>query len=105
VQVLAVDNVYTSPTVGKNVNITYGQNTDGPDTDATLPVPTQMLAVQIEDFRAQLSVFPHGSRGPRGHILLEEIEKELLLRNTDWKLALAYFQLTKIWTSSHPRVE
>jgi hypothetical protein len=85
VQVLAVDNVYTSPTMGKNVNITYGQNTDGPDTDATLPVPTHMLAVQIEDFRAQLSVFPHGSRGPRGHILLEEMEKELLLRNTDRK--------------------
>ena len=85
VQVLAVDNVYTSPTVGKNVNVTYGQNTDGPDTDATLPVPAHMLAVQIEDIRAQLSVFLHGSRGPRGHILLEEMEKELLLRNTDQK--------------------
>ena len=83
VQVLVVDNVYTSPAFGKNVNITYGQNTNGPNTDATLPVPTQMLAVQIEDFRAQLSVFLHGSRGPWGHILLEEMEKELSLRNTD----------------------
>ena len=80
VQDLAVDNVYTSPTGKKNES-----NTDGPDTDATLPVPTHMLAVQFEEFRAQLSVFPHGHRGPRGHILLEEMEQELLIRNMDPK--------------------
>ena len=60
-------------------------NTDGPDTDATLPVPTHMLAVQFEEFRAQLSVFPHGNSGPMGHILLEEMEQELLRRNMDPK--------------------
>ena len=81
VQDMAVDNVYSSPTGKHNGSDT----TDGPATDATLPVPTHMLAVQFEQFRAQLSVFPHGHRGPRGHILLEEMEQELLLRNMDRK--------------------
>jgi hypothetical protein len=62
VQDMAVDNVYSSPTGKHNGSDT----TDGPDTDATLPVPTHMLAVQFEQFRAQLSVFPHGHRGHRG---------------------------------------
>ena len=79
VQDMPVDNVYTSPTGGKNET-----NTEGLDTDATLPVPTHLLAVQLEEFRAQLSVFPHGHRGP-GHFLLEEMEQELLLRNMDRK--------------------
>ena len=51
-----------------------------PDTDATLPVPTHMLAIQAEELRAQLSVFPHGNRGPRGDrlfSLLEEMNQEL----------------------------
>ena len=77
--ILAVDNVYTSPTEKNETN------TEGLDTDATLPVPTHLLAVQLEEFRAQLSVFPHGDRGPRSHILLEEMEQELLLRNMDRK--------------------
>jgi hypothetical protein len=42
VQDVAVDNVYTSPTGKHN-----GSNTDLPDTDATLPVPSHMLAVQF----------------------------------------------------------
>jgi hypothetical protein len=54
-----------------------------PDTDATLPVPTHMLAIQAEELRAQLSVFPHGNRGPRGDrffSLFEEIDQELMKR-------------------------
>ena len=43
VQDMAVDNVYTSPTGKHN-----GMDTDPPDTDVTLPVPTHMLAVQFE---------------------------------------------------------
>jgi len=62
VQDMAVDNVYTSPTGKHN-----GMDTDPPDTDVTLPVPTHMLAVRFEEFRSQLSVFPHGHRGPSGH--------------------------------------
>ena len=42
VQDAAVDNVYTSPTGRHN-----GSDTDLPDTDATLPVPSHMLAVQF----------------------------------------------------------
>jgi hypothetical protein len=64
--------VYTSP-IGKH-------DTAQPDTDVTLPLPTPMLALQIEQYRAQLSVFPHGHQGPRGQNMLEEMEQELLLR-------------------------
>ena len=53
-----------------------------PDTDATLPVPTHMLAIQVEELRAQLSVFPHGHRGPSGARLLAEMNQELLNRDT-----------------------
>ena len=42
--------------------------------------PLPMLALQIEQYRAQLSVFPHGHQGPRGQNMLEEMEQELLLR-------------------------
>ncbi len=31
-----------------------------PDTDATLPVPTHILAIQAEELQAHLSVFPNG---------------------------------------------
>jgi hypothetical protein len=44
-----------------------------PDTDATLPVPTHMLAIHAEQLRAQLSVFPNGNRGPSGDRLLVEM--------------------------------
>ena len=64
--------VYTSP-IGKH-------DTAQPDTDVTLPLPTPMLVLQIEQYRAQLSVFPHGHQGPRGQNMLEEMEQELLLR-------------------------
>ena len=53
-----------------------------PDTDATLPVPTPILAIQAEELQAQLSVFPHGHRGPSGDRLLEEMNQELLKRGT-----------------------
>ena len=33
-----------------------------PDTDATLPVPTHILAIQAEQLRAHMSVFPYGNR-------------------------------------------
>jgi len=64
--------VYISP-IGKH-------DTAQPDTDLTLPLPTPMLVLQIEQYRAQLSVFPHGHQGPRGQNMLEEMEQELLLR-------------------------
>ena len=55
-----------------------------PDTEATLPVPTHMLAIQAEELQAQLSVFPHGNRSPHGDrlfSLLEEINQELMKRD------------------------
>jgi hypothetical protein len=53
-----------------------------PDTVATLIVPTHMLAIQAEQLRAQLSVFPNGNRCPRGHFLLVEMNQELSKRDT-----------------------
>ena len=67
--------VYTSP-IGKH----YLSDTVQPVTDVTLPLPTPMLVLQIEQYRVQLSVFPHGHQGPRGQNMLEEMEQELLLR-------------------------
>ncbi len=43
--------VYTSP-IGKH----YLSGTTQPDTDVTLLLPTSMLALQIEQYRAQLSL-------------------------------------------------
>jgi len=68
--------VYTSP-IGKYFR---SNNTAQPDTDVTLPLPTPILALQIEQYRAQLSVFPNGHQGPMGQNMLEEMEQELLLR-------------------------
>jgi len=53
-----------------------------PDTDATLAVPTPILAIQVEELRAQLSVFPHGHIGHSGDRLLAEMNQELLKRGT-----------------------
>jgi len=64
--------IYISP-IGKH-------DTAQPDTDVTLPLPTPMLVLQIEQYRAQFSVFPHGHQGPTGQNMLEEMEQELLLR-------------------------
>ncbi len=55
------------------------------DTDVTPPVTTNMLPVQAETLRAQLSVFPHGNRGPKAHIFLAGMEQELLRRNSAMK--------------------
>ncbi len=64
--------VNTSP-IGKH-------DTAQPDTDVTLPLHTPMLVIQIEQYGAQLSAFPHGHQDPRGQNMLEEMEQELLLR-------------------------
>ena len=52
-----------------------------PDTDATLPVPLHILAIQVEQLQAHLSVFPNGHQGPSGDILLAEMEMKLLKRD------------------------
>ena len=55
-----------------------------PDTEETLPVPPHMLAIQAEELQAELSVFPHRNRGPRGDrlfSLLEEMNQELMERD------------------------
>ena len=44
-----------------------------PDIDATLPLPTPILAIQAEDLLAHLSVIPNGHRGPSGDRLLAEM--------------------------------
>jgi len=67
--------VYKSPVAKKKCG-----DQARPDTDATLPVPTPILAIQVEELRAQLSVFPHGHRGPSGDRLLAEMNQELLKR-------------------------
>ena len=67
--------VFTSPIVKH-----YFSDTAQPDTDVTLPLHTPMLVLQIEQYGAQLSAFPHGHQGPRGQNMLEEMEQELLLR-------------------------
>ncbi len=40
-----------------------------PDIDATLLPSTPILAIQEEDLRAHLSVFPNGHQGPSGDCL------------------------------------
>ena len=54
-----------------------------PDTDATLPVPTHILAIQAEEFRAHLGVFPNGHWGLSGDRLLAEMELDLLKKGTE----------------------
>ena len=71
------DAVYKSPVAKKKCG-----DQAPPDIDATLPVPTPILAIQGEELQAQLSVFPHGHRGPSCDRLLAEMNQELMKRGT-----------------------
>ena len=54
-----VDRANKSPVAHKKVS-----DQAPPDTDATLPVPTHMLAIHAEQLHAHLSVFPKEVEAP-----------------------------------------